>query len=242
MSLSSLREADRRIPHVVRLASCVFPLVETTVHDYRVLVLPPGLRALFSEGAHCVRINSQELAGSIPDFGGKASGNYSLLPHQDHFGDTSDPRRYLMLSKHHKGARGSSTLVFLPDVALRIYSFVEHAFKERRIQCGSEREYDSRFVISEAQYHRCFDRETGYEEVAEEVLQGRPVHDRLNLLGYLIRGSYADTVMERIAALVGAECYIERWEKPGVVILDNARVFHARLGGNEPPLQRNFCV
>jgi len=27
-----------------------------------------------------------------------------------------------------------------------------------------------------------------------------------------------------------------------MLIIDNPAVFHARLGGNVPPLQRNFCV
>ncbi len=112
---------------------------------------------------------------------------------------------------------------------------------------GKERCYDPRFLITEPQYHRCFDEDEGYERVVGEVLRknGRILQElsvRLGILGYLVRGAYADTIMRTLLACIEGQYFEERWEQGGVLIFDNARVFHARYGGNITPLKRNFCI
>ena len=120
------------LPMVVSFESCEFPIVEDTVGGYKVLDLPQSLRRVFDEkGANVVRINSIELAKVIPDFGGKASGDkFSLLPHQDHVDPSQDPRRFLMLTKTWDGARGSATLIMMPEVASRVLPLVEAWIKD----------------------------------------------------------------------------------------------------------------
>lgn len=224
-----------------------FPIVEVEIPGYGVaLELPLDLRKLFDEGAHVVRINSLELARWIPDFGGKTSGNFSLLPHRDNFGSREDRRRFLILSKTSAGARGSSTLV-MSDATATKYALriIERHFKKAYPRLGYQ-PYDERFSIEKGQYERCFTK-GGYECVVRELValgKGGDTEEliRLNLLNYLIRDEEADVLMEKVVRAVGDRCYIERWEEGGVVIIDNARVIHARFGGNYPPLKRNFCT
>ena len=235
-------------PKMITIDSCDFPIVETEREDYKVLMLPSDVRTLFDEeGAHVVRINSLEIAKRIPDYGGKTSGNYSLLPHQDHLGKDMKAR-FLALSNLSEGPRESVTVVTLPNTAARILAIEEAYFSdpERRSAIGKNREYDPRFCITEAQYDRCFDHEDGYEEAVAVVAGKRPsaaleLAARLGIYGYLMRGpAHADELMQRIVARTKNSLLIEEWNEPGVVIIDNDRVFHARFGGNTPPLKRNF--
>lgn len=235
------------IPKMVTLPDCDFPLIEGSVNGYKTLHLPEELRRYFIEGAHAVRILSLRLAATIPDFEGRTSGKFSLLPHRDHFGDTGAPHRYLTLTKHSPGKRGATTLAFLDEAAPHVLRVEESFFNVPgfRVAAGAERSYDARFKISELQYDRCFDTEHGYEEVVAEMLlpgatPAQHISTRLNVLDYLIRGPLADTVMRDIRKECGSMLLSESWEEGGLLILDNARVFHARDGGSDP-LQRNFC-
>ncbi len=238
------------LPKCITLESCDFPIVSGDINGYKVLELPLELRCLFEDGADVVRINSLDVAGSIPNYGGKASGeNHSLLPHQDHLDPTSDARRYLMLSKRTDGSRGSSTLVMSKSSAESMLPLIEAWIRdgERRALIGVERSYDRRFLISEAQYNGCFDDDDGYERVIRDsigssVSSKREVALRLGIMGYLIRGSRADIVMREVYETCHGAFIEEKWESGGIVILDNPGVFHARIGGNFPPLQRNFCT
>ncbi len=241
----------RTLPKLVTLASCDFPIVESELNGFKVLTLPDRLRGLFmEEGAHVVRINSIALAQSLPDYGGKASGeHYSLLPHQDHLDNVQDRRRYLVLSKTTDGARDASTIIMRPDTAREVLSLEERFFKNkrRRAVLGRERCYDPRFLISEEQYHSCFDTDDGYEQVVCDVQAAHGAFSqelavRLGLLGYLVRGPSADQVLRLLMRHHTAQFLMEPWETGGVVIIDNPNVFHARFGGNYPPLKRNFCI
>ncbi len=234
-------------PQMVTLGDCDFPFIEGDVDGYKTLRLPHRIRRHFEEGAHVVRINSIELADAIPDFEGRTSGKHSLLPHRDHFGNTKDRRRYLMLSKATHGARGATTLVMLPNVAPEMLRIEEAFFTtDYRDAAGAERSYDERFSISKRQYDQCFDEERGYEEVVAQMLRpGASMEERislrLNILDYLIRGPLADMVLREMRKQLTHFFLEEHWERGGVLIIDNACTFHARAGGNDPPLQRNFC-
>ena len=145
--------------------------------------------------------------------------------------------------------RGSSTLAVLPNVANRILSIEERHFKDPVLRelIGRERAYDSRFLISEGEYDRCFDTNGGYEEtVAAYIARHKHPPDdlcvRLGILGYLIRGPYADRLVGETLQSINGKFFAEEWTEAGMLIIDNPAVFHARLGGNMPPLQRNFCV
>jgi hypothetical protein len=240
----------RDLPRVTTLDLPAFPIERDEVGGYAVLRLPEPVRAAFDAGANIVRINSAELAETIPNFGGKTSGeDHSLCFHQDHLNPADDPRRFLMLTKHHERVRGSSTLAVMPSVAKRILAIEERHFKDARLRAltGRERRYDPRFLISEAEYDRCFDSEDGYEDAvaAFAARHKQPADDlsvRLGILGYLIRGAYADRLVRETVQSVADEVFAETWTESGMLIIDNPAVFHARLGGNVPPLQRNFCV
>jgi hypothetical protein len=237
------------LPKAVELKTCEFPIVEGNVNGYQTIELPQGLRKIFDQQhAHVVRVSSIGLAKTIPDYGGKASGdNYSLLPHQDHLNPAGDRRRFLMLSKLTDGARGSTTLIIMPGVAAAMLSDVEAWVKNdsRRAQIGAERNYDKRFRITEQQYNDCFDDKNGYERAVAAVMErgrGQEFSARLGIMGYLVRGLNADKVMGEITDKFRGKFYQEKWESGGMVIIDNSRVFHARLGGNKPALKRNFCT
>lgn len=234
-------------PNVVTLPSCDFPLEETYGGGRTILVLPRELRRLFhEEGAHVVRIHSVEVANIIPDFGSEASGDHSFLPHKDNFGDDKDPKRYLVLSKTTRGARGSRTLACTQSAAYLMLAQEEDYFKQERERLGTERAYNSKFQVSKAQYNQCFDSLTGYESVAQQLTRTHPhippYTIRLNLLNYLIRGSLVEPLMQELMRSWGHWCVEEPWEDGGVLIIDNAAVFHLRVGGNYPPLKRNFCT
>lgn len=237
-----------RTPNVITLTHVVFPIVEAHDGERKILVLPPELRRLFTGlGAHMVRINSESVANLIPDFGSEASGRNSFLPHKDNFGDDADPKRYLVLSKAARGARGSKTLACLPETAYFMLVEEEFYFRRMREELGKERAYNPKFRISESQYHRCFDEPEGYEAVSREVSQQTrgsiaPYTVRLNILNYLIRGPLVEPLMEGLMRWWGAFCAEEPWEDSGVLIIDNTAVFHLRVGGNFPPLKRNFCT
>ncbi len=247
-----IQECDASdLPKAVTLPTCNFPIVEGNVDGYKVLTLPQELRKIFDEeDASVVRINSLTIAHAIPDYGGRGSGeHFSLLPHQDHSDPYNDPRRFLMLSKLTDGARGSSTLIMTPDVAATLLPLEEVWIKDdgRREMIGKERSYDPRFHITQEQYDCCFDEKGGYERVIASVAghsrsRERVLTVRLGILGFLIRGSCADEVMRELVEKCQDQFLEERWDYGGIVIMDNRRVFHARLGGNSPPLQRNFCI
>lgn len=251
MSNVRLERYAPELPKIVTFDSCDFPIAEDIVDGYKVLKLPIGLRGVFNEeNASVVRINSTAVACGIPDFGGRASGDtYSLLPHQDHLDPTGDSRRFLMLSKRWNGARGSSTLIMTRAVAACIPSLAETWITDpaRRARLGVERSYDTRFRITRAEYDNCFDHADGYEKVVKRLAGSNASEEqhlavRLGILGYLIRGPAADVAMLEIVRACDGMFLIEPWERGGVVIIDNSRVFHARFGGNNPPLQRNFCT
>lgn len=240
-------------PKAVVLESCEFPIVEGEVDGYKVLELPRELRRLVLEGgAGIIRINSLEIARLLPDYGGRASGSrHSLFLHMDHSHPATDARRYLVLSKDTNGARGGSTLVAARQ-ALEAFVAIGEAYLNDsgwRRMIGSERNYEKRFgpFLSEAAYHRCLDEEDGYERVVageygRETNRGRELAVRAKILRYLICGPTADVVMEEILRKHRESFYEERWERGGVLILDNLRVSHGRYGGNNPPLQRNYCI
>jgi len=247
---SKTRNVVRDLPRVATLDLSAFPIERDEVDGYAVLRLPEPVRAAFDGGANLVRIHSAALAETIPDFGGKTSGeDHSLCFHQDHVNPHEDPRRFLMLTKHGVGVRGSSTLAIMPSVAQRVLAIEERHFRDPalRKRIGRERKYDPRFLISEQEYDRCFDTGGGYEDtVAAYVARHEHPPDdlsvRLGILGYLIRGAYADRLVgETLQGIAGAY-FAEAWTEGGMLIIDNPAVFHARLGGNVPPLQRNFCV
>ena len=240
----------RDLPHVATLSLHAFPIERGEVDGYAVLRLPEQIRTAFEGGANLVRINSAELADTIPNFGGKTTGeNHSLCFHQDHVDPNDDPRRFLMLTKHREHTRGSSTLAAMPSVAKQILALEERRFKDPALRTliGRERNYDPRFLISEEAYDRCFDAENGYEDtVAEFIVRHAHRSDdlcvRLGILGYLIRGAYADRLVRETLESIEGRFFAEDWKEAGMLIIDNPAVFHARLGGNVPPLQRNFCI
>lgn len=240
----------RDLPRVTTLDLSEFPIERDEVDGYTVLRLPEQVRAVFDGGANLVRINSADLAETIPSFGGKTSGeDHSLCFHQDHVNPDDDPRRFLMLTKHNERTRGSSTLAVTPGVAKRILAIEERHFKDPALRTliGRERRYDPRFLIREEAYDRCFNAEDGYEETVAEFIarHAHPPSDlcvRLGILGYLIRGAYADRLVGETVQSIEGEFFAEDWTESGMLIIDNPAVFHARLGGNVPPLQRNFCV
>lgn len=241
----------RDLPRVTTLDLSEFPIERDEAAGYAVLRLPEQVRAAFDNGANIVRINSADLAETIPNFGGKSSGeSHSLCFHQDHVNPDDDPRRFLMLTKHSERSRGgSSTLAVMPSVAERILAIEEQHFKDtaRRTLIGRERKYDPRFLISEEEYDRCFDAENGYEETVAAFIANHehPPDDlcvRLGILGYLIRGAYADRLVGETLQSIEGQFFAEEWTESGMLIIDNPAVYHARLGGNVPPLQRNFCV
>ena len=236
------------IPNVKKLTSCQFPLVERSVGGRTVLMFPPELRRLFTKsGAHVVRIPSLSLARLLPNFGSEASGESSFLPHKDNFGDDEDPKRYLVLSKKTPGARGSQTLACMPEVAALMLPTEETYFHANRTLLATERGYNAKFHISEEQYHHCFDDPRGYEAVIAQVLvevqdQIPELTIRLNILNYLMRGPSVEPLMQELMQTYRSLCVEESWENGGVLIIDNAAVFHLRVGGNFPPLERNFCI
>ena len=240
----------RDLPRVATLVLPEFPITRADVDGYAVLRLPEQVREVFEDGANLVRVHSAELAETIPNFGGKTTGEeYSLCFHQDHLNPHDDPRRYLMLTKHSGEARGSSTLAILQSAAQDVLAIEERHFKDPALRAfmGHQRRYDTRFLISEEEYDRCFDTENGYEEtVAAYVARHRHPPDdlcvRLGILGYLIRGSYANQLVGETLEGIDGRFFAEEWMEAGMLIIDNPAVFHARLGGNQPPLQRNFCI
>lgn len=240
----------RNLPRVATLSLPEFPIEEGTAEGYTVLRLPDAVRVAFDDGANLVRIHSADLPDTIPNFGGKTSGeNHSLCFHQDHVNPHDDARRFLMLTKHRGEARGSSTLAVLPSVAQRVLAIEEEHIRDpaQRAQMGRERQYDPRFLISEEEYDRCFDSAEGYEEAVAAFVSRHPhppddLSVRLGILGYLIRGAYADGLLSEIVRGIDGDVFAEQWADAGILIIDNPAVFHARLGGNVPPLQRNFCI
>jgi len=237
------------LPLVKNLALSEFPIERDEVDGYAVLRLPQEVRAVFERGANLVRINSGDLAETIPDFGGKTTGEgHSLCFHQDHV-NPDDPRRFLMLTRHNDRKRGSLTLAIMPSVAKDILAIEERRFKDPALRAliGRERQYDPRFLISEEEYDRCFDVDHGYEDtvagfVARHEHQCDDLSVRLGILGYLIRGAYADRLVSETVRSIEGKFFAEEWTEAGMLIIDNPAVFHARLGGNVPALQRNFCI
>lgn len=238
------------LPNVKTLCLSKFPIERDEVDGYAVLRLPEPVRAAFKGGANLVRIHSAELAKTIPDFGGKTTGeHHSLCFHQDHVIPDEDPRRFLMLTRHDDRIRGSSTLALMPGVAESVLAIEERRFKDPalRARIGRERSYDPRFLISEAEYDRCFDADDGYESTVAAFAARHKNHAgqlsvRLGILDYLIRGAYADLLMQETLQSIAGKLFAEEWTEPGMLIIDNPAVFHARLGGNVPALQRNFCI
>lgn len=237
-----------------------FPMIrKETATGYKVLELPAELQALFDRGVAAIVINSLALAESFPDEGGRASGKDSLPPHQDIQDD--DPNMtldFLVLSKRSEAERGSSTLIMSADVATELQTLSEHFFKdpEMRAILKQEGSYDARFAISEEQYWRCFDSESGFDEVAAEFAgadadDAQRLRARTSLVSYLVRGQHANALMAQLRAVAGNRIVVEDWKTTpesggGKVVIINNRMrtgfFHARDGGNEPPLFRNFCV
>ncbi len=223
-----------------------FPIVEHVQENgYRVLELPQELRRLFDEeGFHAIRINSKELAASIPNYAGKTPTDYSLLPHQDHH--PLDRKRFLTLSQTSEVKRGSSTLLLFPDTFKKMFPTILDYFQTHREEIQKVSRYDTSFIISENQFDRCL--ETGdLAAVLTEVLEGKSDEESLQfgyggLLGYLIQGEHSDFLMQELYRRYENEILSEQWEHPGVFIFDNSKVFHARLGGNKNLLQRNWCV
>lgn len=233
-------------PRVALLELSEFPIRERKVGTYNVLWLPAPIRAAFDRGADLVRVTSVHV---ITDFGGKTTGEqHSLLFHQDHM-NPRDRRRFLMLTRRGGSVRGGRTLAITPRTAKRVLAIEERRFADPvlRMRLGNERAYDRRFRISEQEYHRCFDTAAGYEHAVSAYLKRHPqVRDelcvRLGILGYLIRGPYADLLMQDLLNHLGDEYFAESWTEPGTLIIDNRAVYHARWGGNQPSLQRNFCI
>lgn len=236
-------------PRAVTLKCCDFPVVPVETNDRTALMLPPEIRRLMDTGITIVRINSKELAERLPNYGSEASGRYSLSPHKDNFGNDADPKRYLMLSKTTPEARGASTLIWSADVALKMLPAIEAYFYVQRpyLWANGEYEYNPKFRISEAQYIHCLKDANGYDEVINALVAcyQESISEttlRLNVLNYLMRGPGIEPLMAELVERFGNLCVVEPWEKEGVVIIDNTAVFHARIGGNDPPLPRNFCV
>lgn len=235
-------------PRLFRLTQCDFPFVEVVAGGRTVLLLPQRLRKIFVESkVHLIRVDSLLLAQKLPNFGSEASGQYSFLPHKDNFGDDTDPKRYLVLSKATSGARGSSTLVCTNEIAMQMLPLEESYFHRERVSLGNERSYNPKFQIAEEDYHRCFDERQGYGVVVGQVcarVQGRIPETtvRLNILNYLIRGLGVEPLMQNLMRTFRDACTEENWEDGGVLIIDNAAVFHLRFGNNAIPPKRNFCV
>jgi hypothetical protein len=239
---------ERALPKVEEIEDCEFPIVQQTLESgYKVIQLPQNVRAIFDSGTHVLRINSLSIAQSLPDFGGESSNTaaYSLLPHKDV--PPGDPRRFTILSKLTDGHRDGSTLTMLPEAVATALPSIEEYFAEHRIALGGERTYDERFRLSKEEYDRCFDSPSGLKEAMREMLAGETSAEaqlfaRSSLFGYLIRGPHADVVLNELLVNMGGQYISEDWERSGVSIIDNAQVFHARLGGNNPPLKRNLAI
>lgn len=237
-------------PKVTTVSNCDFPIVEGIARGFKVLKIPQDIRDLFDrDGFEVVRIESADVAKSIPNFGGKTSGEYSLLPHQDHFDPGGDERRFLMLTQTASSNREALTVCMAPLTAAHALE-MEEAWIQRGtnlLRARGEEAYDPRFAITLRQYERCFEGSRGYEEVLSEVLgnergQRRELCVRLGIIGFMLRGTCADEVMEDVIERLAPACHFETWEKPGVLIIDNRAVFHGRYGGNDPPLQRNYGI
>ncbi len=237
------------MPKILTVGEIDFPISDVDLPGYGTGIrLPNHVRTMFEKGAHVVRIRSLTTARKIPDRGGRTGGTRSLLIHKDHLATSKEgqekPARFIMLSKSTEGERRSSTVFMLAYAAKKVLAIEEEYFNDgrRRRSAARERAYDERFRITEEQYHRCFSGD--YEQiVAEVVAQGYTdeLAVRLGILGYLMRGTHADKLMEQSLERIRG-LYLElRVETGDIVIIDNEAGFHGRRGINDP-LQRNFCT
>ena len=152
---------------VAVLENCNFSIVEKDINGYKVLELPESLRALFESGFHAIRIQSTDIAASLPSYAGKSPFNHSLLPHQDHHPD--DPRRFLAFSQGNNIARGSSTYLVPPETVSKALPEILEHFGSNIEDMKVNSKYDKSFQITLKQFKRCF-KEGGLKNVAEEIL------------------------------------------------------------------------
>lgn len=231
-------------PKIKELESCDFTITESDVEGYSVLVLPEVLQQYFDEGYDAVRIYSTEIAALLPALGGKTAAKHSLAPHQDH--PPTDRKRFLALSRTEDAPRGSSTYFTYPETVASVLPDIRSFFEKHRNELKELFQYDPASQVSEEELLSCFE-DGGIDKLVENKV-GPNASDENKLfaycgiLGYLIQGDYADQIVADFLAKKQGEVIEETWERGGVLIIDNSKVFHGRFGGNENPIQRNWFV
>lgn len=232
-------------PVIKELPDCEFPIVESEIEGYKVIELPEALRVYFDEeGFDAIRINSREVALQLPDYGGGTTSGRSLLPHQDHH--PRDRRRFLALSQTGNAERGSSTYLVKPELLIKTIPSMYAFFNEHRESMKEDLLHGAHYQISKEDLEECFT-EHGIERVlARHLPEAASEADRTyfesGLLTYLIQGEHADHFVEEFLANNKQAVVSENWEREGVFIMDNSKVFHGRYGDNTIKLKRNWCV
>lgn len=235
------------VVRVKSLEDVLFPIEEDEINGYNVVRLPDSIRDYFdNQDYDVVTINSREIAHNFPNFGGSTPSPHSLLPHQDHMPD--DIRRYLALSKTDDSIRGSQTYVVSKEVVEREIEVFMQYFNDNIDILRKEFVYNPSSKITKEQALKCFEGEL--DEVAREYLGEDRITEenltfaRAGLLGYLIQGEHANRLAEEFVDKYKDtdHMYIHKWDKPGMLIIDNSKVFHVRIGDNTNPIKRNWLI
>lgn len=243
--MNTLTQSDSSIK-IKEIGECDFPIEIREVNGYSVLVLPNELQKYFDEdGFHAVRIRGTAVAHALPAFGGKTVSSHSLLPHQDHV--PNDVKRFLCLSNEEDTSRGSSTYIALPETVENFLPSLVKFFKENRDLLKTVFKYEKSFQASESDLNECFAEQDGIDTVVKRNIGGSAdaataLFAYTGILTYLIQGTFADQQVQKFIEENANVVSIETWSTGGVFILDNSRVFHGRIGGNEVPLKRNWLI
>lgn len=229
------------------IKDCDFPIVEKVLDNYKVLLLPEALLKMFDEeGYHAIKIESKELASSLPDYGGRTTASYSLLPHQDHHPDNL--MRFLALSKSGEESRRSITYLVSPDVLESNLSKTINYFHSHLDSIKKAFVFPIRSQIEdENDFKKCFDDIKGLDNLVEKKFGKSPdLKTKLfaysGILTYLIQGEDAEAVVKKYLEENKDDIFEEEWDSPGILILDNSKVFHGRLGDNKTKLKRNWLI
>lgn len=197
------------------------------------------------QGYDAIFISSKDLADKIPNLGGLTPSNYSLLPHQDHL--PNDKKRFLGLSKTDYSSRGSKTYIVSSDlVKEEIDTFIQY-FNENIEDIRECFKYSPSFKITEEQALRCFNgelEEVIKEYLGEEINEENLLFARSGILNYLIQGDHTNRLVDQfISKYENSDMlYVHEWDEPGILIIDNSKVFHGRIGNNSNPIKRNWFI
>lgn len=232
--------------HMIRvkvLERCDFPIVQKALGTFNVLVIPSDLHRFFDEGYHAVRVSSLSAGALLPSFGGGTAVGRSLTPHQDH--DPRDRRRFLAFSKPDAVSRGSATYFAEPEYMRTKLEWLLAQFSMRREEIQREFVYRPPYMVSKEQLYQCFE-PNGLDRLVASITGPAPSVQTMlftytGILAYLLQDRFGDEIVGTLLQEDAAHIWIEHWNEPGLLIVDNSRTFHGRHGPNVP-LNRNWLI